>query len=190
MPPAGEGEPVIQSHIWVPMDDTHVVNWMVTWHTQRPLTSEEIQIHVEGKGAHVCDYAPETPEPYGDVRTAANRDNDYFMDWEIHRTKMYCGIPGFGVQDQAVQENQGPGPIVDRTVERLGTSDTAIIQVRKRLLTAAKALRDRGTPAPGVDRAASFCVRSTSIVLPPGANWVEAVKPIVVPRPHHSLTLV
>jgi hypothetical protein len=189
MPPAGEGEPVIQSHIWVPMDDTHVVNWMVTWHTERPLTSEEIQIHVEGKGAHVCDYAPETPEPYGDVRTAANRDNDYFMDWEIHRTKMYCGIPGFGVQDQAVQENQGPTPIVDRTVERLGTSDTAIIQVRKRLLTAAKALRDKGTPAPGVDRPASFCVRSTSIVLPPGANWVEAVKPIVVPRPDQSLTL-
>lgn len=186
MPPAGVGEKVIQSHIWVPMDDTHVVNWMVTWHTERPLTPEEIQLHIEGKGAHVCDYAPATPDPYGDVRTAANRDNDYLMDWEVHRTKMYCGIPGFGVQDQAVQESQGP--VVDRTIERLGTSDSAIIQVRKRLMTAARALSEHGTPAPGVDRPASFCVRSASAVLPAGAPWVDAVKPLVVVRPDQSLT--
>ena len=30
------------------------------------------------------------------------------MDWEVHQTRMYCGIPGFGVQDQAIQESQGP----------------------------------------------------------------------------------
>ena len=121
------------------------------------------------------------------MRTAANRDNDYFMDWDVHRTKMYCGIPGFGVQDQAVQESQGQ--IVDRSIERLGTSDTAIIQVRKRLMAAARALRDRGTAAPGVDVPASFRVRSTSIVLPAGAPWVDAVKPLIVVRPGQSLTL-
>ena len=71
MPPAGAGEKVVQSHIWVPMDDTHVVNWMVTWHTERPLTAEEIQLHVEGKGSHVCDYEPPTSDPYGDVRSAS-----------------------------------------------------------------------------------------------------------------------
>ena len=129
------------------MDDTHLVNWMVTWHPERALTDEEIELNVQGKGAHVCDYAPATSEPYGDMRTAANRDNDYWMDWEVHRTRMFCGIPGFGVQDQAIQESQGD--IVDRTRERLGTSDTAIIQVRRRLMTAARALRDQGTPAPG-----------------------------------------
>ena len=104
---------------------------------------------------------------------------------------MYCGIPGFGVQDQAVQESQGgPGAIVDRSVERLGTSDTAIIHVRKRLMTAARALRDHGTPAPGVDVPTSFSVRSTSIVLPAGAPWVDAVKPLVIARPDQSLTTV
>jgi phthalate 4,5-dioxygenase oxygenase subunit len=188
MPPAGAGEKVIQSHIWVPMDDTHMVNWMVTWHTERPLTPEEIQLHVEGKGAHVCDYAPATSDPYGDVRTAARRDNDYYMDWDAHRMTMYCGIPGFGVQDQAVQESQGA--IVDRTIERLGSSDTAIIQVRKRLMAAARALRDRGTPAPGIDRPRSFCVRSASIVLPAGAPWIEAVRPLIVPGADQGLTLV
>jgi phthalate 4,5-dioxygenase oxygenase subunit len=186
MPPVGIDEEVVQSHIWVPMDDTHVVNWMVTWHTKRPLAHEEIALHVEGKGAHVCDYAAPTSEPYGDVRTAASRDNDYQMDWDVHRTKMYCGIPGFGVQDQAIQESQGL--IVDRTRERLGTSDTAIIQVRKRLLAAARTLRDRNAAPPG-QNPASFLVRSASLVLPPGVDWLEPAKRLVLVRSDQTLTL-
>ena len=187
MPPTDLDERVVQSHIWVPMDDTHVVNWMVTWHPDRKLTREEIQLHVEGKGAHVCDYAPATSEPYGDVRTAANRENDYFMDWEVHRTRMYCGIPGFGVQDQAVQESQGD--IVDRSQERLGSSDTAIIQVRRRMMTAARALREHGTPAPGANPR-SFLVRSTSVVLAPGESWVDGARARVLVRAGDQLTLV
>ena len=185
MPPVGIGEKVVQSHIWVPMDDTHVVNWMVTWHVERPLSPAEIALHVEGKGAHVCDYAPSTSEPYGDVRTAARRDNDYFMDWDAHRSKMFCGIPGFGVQDQAIQESQGPR--VDRSQERLGSSDSAIIQVRRRLMIAARALRDRGEPPPGRDPR-SFCVRSASVVLPPDADWVAAARPLVLVRDDQTLT--
>jgi phenylpropionate dioxygenase-like ring-hydroxylating dioxygenase large terminal subunit len=187
MPPTDLEEKVVQSHIWVPMDDTHVVNWMVTWHPERALAREEIALHVAGKGAHVCDYAPPTSEPYGDIRTAANRDNDYFMDWEAHRTRMFCGIPGFGVQDQAIQESQGS--IVDRSKERLGSSDTAIIQVRRRLLDATQALRERGGPVPGSDPA-SFLVRSASAVLPPGANWVDGAMARILARPGRPLTLV
>ncbi len=187
MPPTDLDERIVQSHMWVPMDDTHVVNWMVTWHPDRPLAHEEIAVHVEGKGSHVCDYAPPTSEPYGDVRTAARRDNDYGMDWDVHRTKMFCGIPGFGVQDQAIQESQGP--VVDRTRERLGTSDTAIIQVRKRLMTAARALRDHGATPPGLDPATTT-VRSASALLAPGENWVEGTNPRIVVRPGQTLTLV
>ena len=186
MPPVGIGEKVVQSHIWVPMDDTHVVNWMVTWHVERPLTQGEIALHIEGKGAHVCDYAPATSEPYGDIRTAACRDNDYFMDWDAHRTRMFCGIPGFGVQDQAIQESQGPR--VDRSQERLGSSDTAIIQVRRRLMTAARALREHGEPPPGGDPR-SFCVRSASLVLAPDGDWVAAARPLVLVRDDQTLTL-
>lgn len=187
MPPTDLEERTVQMHMWVPMDDTHVVNWMATWHPDRPLTEEELATHLGGKGAHVVEYAAPTPEPYGDVRTAANRDNDYFMDWEAHRTRMFCGIPGFGVQDQAIQESQGP--IVDRTQERLGTSDTAIIQVRKRLLSAARALRDRGVPAPAAATPEVFLVRPASVVVAPGADWLAAATPRMVTRPGASLTL-
>jgi phenylpropionate dioxygenase-like ring-hydroxylating dioxygenase large terminal subunit len=186
MPPTDLAGRIVQSHIWVPMDDTNVVNWMVTWNVDRPLTPEELAPHVEGKGSHVIEYAPATSEPYGDIRTAANRSNDYAMDWEVHRTKMFCGIPGFGVQDQAIQESQGP--IVDRTQEHLGTSDSAIIRVRRRLLNAARALREHGTPPPGQDPA-SFLVRSASVVLPPGADWLHGATSSIVVRPGQRLVL-
>jgi phenylpropionate dioxygenase-like ring-hydroxylating dioxygenase large terminal subunit len=52
MPPTDLEARIVQSHIWVPMDDTHVVNWMITWHPDRPLTREELIPHVEGKGSH------------------------------------------------------------------------------------------------------------------------------------------
>jgi hypothetical protein len=158
---------------------------MVTWHPDRPLTSEERALHIAGKGAHVCDYAPATSQAYGDVRTAANRDNDYGMDWELHRTRMFCGIPGFGVQDQAVQESQGA--IVDRTQEHVGSSDTAIIHVRRKLLNAAKALHDRGNVP--TEKPESFCVRSASVVLPPEASWVEGAMARVLVKPGAHLTL-
>ncbi len=184
MPPTDLDSKIAQSHIWVPMDDTHVVNWMVTWHPDRPLTREELIPHVEGKGSHVVEYAPPTPDPYGDIRTAANRANDYGMDWEVHRKKMFCGIPGFGVQDQAVQESQGA--IVDRTEEHLGPSDGGIVRVRRKLLGAARALRDHGTAPPGGDPA-SFCVRPASVVLAPGADWVEGATPRIIVRPGQQL---
>jgi hypothetical protein len=188
MPPTDVDEKIVQSHIWVPMDDTHLVNWMVTWHPERALTEEEIELNVQGKGAHVCDYAPPTSEPYGDIRTAANRDNDYWMDWEVHRTRMFCGIPGFGVQDQAIQESQGEGGMVDRSRERLGTSDTAIIQVRRRLMTAARALRDDARAAPAGDPRC-FRVRSASIVLEPGEPWFDRAMPRMVVTPGAQLQL-
>jgi phenylpropionate dioxygenase-like ring-hydroxylating dioxygenase large terminal subunit len=186
MPPSDIDERMGQSHIWVPMDDKTLINWMVTWHPDRALTEEEIELNIQGKGAHMCDYLPPTSEPYGDIRTSSNRGNDYLMDWEVHRTRMFCGIPGFGAQDQAIQESQGD--IVDRTRERLGTSDTAIIQVRKRLMTAARALRDQGTPPPAGDPRA-FRVRSASIVLKPGENWFDAVMPRMVLTPGEHITV-
>jgi phthalate 4,5-dioxygenase len=184
MPPTDMDAKIVQSHIWVPMDDTHVVNWMVTWHPDRPLTREELIPHVEGKGSHVIEFLPPTSDAYGDIRTADNRSNDYGMDWERHRSKMFCGIPGFGVQDQAIQESQGA--IVDRTQEHLGPSDAGIMRVRRRLLDAARTLRDRNTPPRDADPA-SFCVRSAAVVLAPGEDWVQGAEPRIVVRPGQQL---
>jgi hypothetical protein len=51
------------------------------------------------------------------------------------------------VRDQDAAVTESPGPIVDRSREHLGTSDTAVIQLRKRLIDGARALAEGRPPA-------------------------------------------
>jgi hypothetical protein len=53
-----------------------------------------------------------------------------------------CGIDGIHLQDQAITESMGP--IVDHEWEHLAPSDQMITRTRRRLLMAARALRDQG----------------------------------------------
>lgn len=173
LPPPEAHDPIFQGHAWVPSDDGNLINWTITWHAERPLREEEIAAMETGMGAHVMGFAEPTSEPYGDIRPAARRENDYGMDWQAHQSKMFCGIPGFGMQDRAMTESQGP--IFDRTKERLGTSDTAIIQVRRCLIDAATALANRNSPPPGLDPR-WHRIRSTSLILPRDKVWVDGAR--------------
>jgi hypothetical protein len=58
--------------------------------------------------------------------------------------------------------------------ERLGTSDLAIIAVRRRLLEAAKAMRERGVVPGEISDPASYAVRSDALLLPAEQPWFEA----------------
>lgn len=62
----------------------------------------------------------------------ANVDNWFNQDREAMKNGSYTGIKGFSNQDMACQESMGP--VVDRTREHLGTSDVAIIRMRRRML--------------------------------------------------------
>jgi hypothetical protein len=68
------------------------------------------------------------------------------------------------------------GPIYNRSQEHLGTSDEMVIRTRRRLIDAAKALRDRGAVPPGVDDPSLYHQRSGGVILPREANWLEATK--------------
>ncbi|HEV8586160.1 MAG TPA: Rieske 2Fe-2S domain-containing protein [Methylomirabilota bacterium] len=173
MPPPEVGDdPVFHTHVWIPMDDHRLVNWCVSWHPSRALTSEEIAEFQAGSSIHVMDYAPATNEAYGDIRPAASRPNDYLADWEAQRTRKFFGVPGVGAQDKAITESQAA---YDRTLERLGRADLGIIRVRKRLLDAAQALRAQRVPPPGLD-AASYRVRPAAVLLAKDVPWVEGAQ--------------
>ena len=90
-----------------------------------------------------------------------------------------AGRPVWSLLDHnAGQDNMAwiaQGPIMDRTAEHLGTSDAAIIRVRRKLIAAAKALRDHGTVPPGVDDPTLYTVRSCNVSLPAGSDWEEAL---------------
>jgi phthalate 4,5-dioxygenase len=68
------------------------------------------------------------------------------------------------------------GEIVDHTFEHLAPSDQMITRTRRRLLIAARSLRDQGTAPPCVDQPDIFRqVRSGEAVLP-ARDWQDAYR--------------
>jgi hypothetical protein len=49
-----------------------------------------------------------------------------------------------------------------------------VIRTRRRVINAARALRDRGAVPPGVDRPEVYRYRSGGVILPRSADWLEA----------------
>jgi phthalate 4,5-dioxygenase oxygenase subunit len=179
MPPPEVGDdPLMHAHVWIPMDDDQLANWCISWHPTRAITREEIAEFHAGSSIHVTDYAPATSEAYGDIRPAADRANDYLADWEAQRTRKFFGVPGVGAQDKAITESQG---VFDRSLERLGRADIGIIRVRKRLLEAAVALRERRVAPPGLDPA-TYRVRPASVLLAKEVPWVAGANERLVVR--------
>jgi len=84
------------------------------------------------------------------------------------------------MQDAAIQESMGP--IVDRTKERLVSTDNGIIMARVRMILAVKALTDKGVTPPGVDPLHQR-VRSASIILPPDQAFKIAASEALIARP-------
>lgn len=66
------------------------------------------------------------------------------------------------------------GPIVDRSREYLGSSDTVIIRSRRMLLKALREHREHGTLPFGLDRQIDYSrVRALAIRFPATQNWLE-----------------
>ena len=74
------------------------------------------------------------------------RKNDYLQDRNLMKLGNYTGIKGIPAQDMAMWE--GMGHFADRTSERLGASDVAIVQWRRMMIEAAKSHAE-GAPALG-----------------------------------------
>jgi phenylpropionate dioxygenase-like ring-hydroxylating dioxygenase large terminal subunit len=162
------GVPGVPGHIWVPMDDEHTMVWSVTANPDGPLTDRRgAMVGAQGNGG----YLPDSSDPLGHWRLAANASNDYMRDYEIQQTKTFTGIPSIFLQDQSVTESMGP--IYDRSTEHLGTTDAMVIQVRKRLTDAARLLEETGARPDGADNPDVYGVRSGSVLLPKNVNWIE-----------------
>jgi phenylpropionate dioxygenase-like ring-hydroxylating dioxygenase large terminal subunit len=165
IPPFGDN--AIGGHAWVPSDDEHCWTFSVSWHPTRAFSEQDLDSIESGSWIH----PRKIP---GTFRPIRNKSNDYLIDRQAQRNgSSYTGIFGISEQDTAVQESMGP--IYDRSQEHVGAADTAIIQMRRRLLKAAHDLH-RGVDPPGLDPAA-FRVRSVSVVLPRNVPaWPEAAR--------------
>ena len=168
---------------WVPVDDANTMFWSL----------DPVYPAPEGQGVQPAfavaqgGFKPDTSDWLGRWRLSADRSNDYFIDREQQAAGNFTGVTGIHLQDQAITESMGE--IYARNQEHLGTSDQMVIRTRQRLINAAKALRDHGTPPPAVDEPELYMVRSGGVVLPRDADWLEATSDLRQARPDDYVVL-
>lgn len=124
----------------VPCDDTTTMfYWVQARFDGTPLTEEDRARFQEWSGV-------------GDLDAAFNMDYSVENLWGQDREAMkrergdsfsFSGMTGVQVEDLGVQESMGP--VYDRSKEHLGTSDVAVIRMRRLMIDAARALQ-RGDP--------------------------------------------
>ncbi|MPS25449.1 Rieske 2Fe-2S domain-containing protein [Pigmentiphaga sp.] len=155
---------VCRANFFVPIDDRNCWWYRIRYQPERPLEQGEIEEYDAGD----LDYSRRVPGTY---ESMGNQENDYLIDRGKQRTESFTGIPSAQLQDIAVQESQGE--IADRSIEHLGTSDTAIAQTRRRLINAAQALEEGHSPQEA--RAASqYRIRAIAIALNRSRTFDEA----------------
>jgi phenylpropionate dioxygenase-like ring-hydroxylating dioxygenase large terminal subunit len=164
---------IVSARAWVPLDDHYNLQFVMRARLDRPVTEQEAR-QIRDPFASWGGYVEPGSDPRRRYYTAANIHNDYRLDYDLQK-ELTIGIPFLGnLQDRAMTETMGP--IYDRTQEHLGTTDAMVIFVRRRLIEAARALRDEAVLPANVDDP-SFCrVRPASALLPEGESWISATE--------------
>jgi hypothetical protein len=164
----------VRFRAYVPIDDYNVMVWTVNKvkaEGGRPASPRGTPVLGPGQ----VELLPNTTDWLGRWRLKANLSNDFLVDRELQKSgESYSGIRGIRQQDAAVTGSMGP--IYQRHQEHLGTTDALIIRTRRRLLQAAKALRDEGILPPGVDEPELYAQRSGGVILPRAADWWDATQ--------------
>ena len=124
------------ANVNVPIDDTHTMFYFIAWSDWGP----GIDTEAFRKFCHAR-VGIDLDARYRRIRT---RDNHYLQDRQKMKLGDYTGIPGIPNQDMAMWETMGA--IADRTRERLGASDVAIVQFRRQMLDAVRAFQNGAVP--------------------------------------------
>ena len=158
-------------HIWVPMDDenTMVFNWIFS-KDGAPLNEEDRLERSLGNGPMHVDQTT--------FRSYANKSNNYLLDRDVQRSETFTGIEGINAQDRAIQESMGR--IVDRSREHLGPADKAIIQLRKKLRDAVRAV-EAGENPEGLGTT-YYDLRAGEGVVRRDADWRRELTPTMRPE--------
>ncbi len=150
--------------MYVPIDDDHT--WRMNFVTKGSGDVSRVMVEPTPVNART------TVDPYvnGVRRRSRLPENDYLIDRESQRVASYTGIDSDNAdQDMAVTESMGA--IYDRSHEHLGTTDRAIIRMRRMLIDTAKDLA-KGIEPRGLDASRPFDrIRSAERVLDAGEDW-------------------
>jgi len=152
--PNGEFGQHVQIRGWVPLDDSHTMYWVIWWKRGLSALNQDAPSFKDGTPiggmGRRNEFLPNTSDWLGRFRLAANASNDWGVNRAAQRdNSIYSGIESIHLQDQAVTESMGA--ILDHSFEHLAPSDLMITRTRRRLLMAARALRDKGVAPPGAE---------------------------------------
>ena len=149
----------------VPIDDTHTMFYFIAW-------SDRAGGGVDQEAwRRFCGAQPGL-DLDRDFRHRRNRDNGYLQDRQAMRLGDFTGIRGIPTQDMAMWETMGP--IADRSSERLGASDVAIVEFRNIMVDAVRR-HAAGEPALATHshRPAYVTLQSFEGIVAKGADWTS-----------------
>jgi phthalate 4,5-dioxygenase oxygenase subunit len=159
------------ANVNVPVDDQNTAFYFIAWghpaqtpenETWRKFLRQQIGVDLDAN-----------------YRPLRNIDNRFWQDRQAMKAGNFTGIKGFPNQDIAMWITMGA--MADRTQERLGASDLAVVEFRKQMLSAVHAF-EQGQPAIGTgDLSIPKEVCSFQSIIPKTTDWRQfSTQPITV----------
>jgi phthalate 4,5-dioxygenase oxygenase subunit len=121
----------------VPIDDVNTMFYWIAWHETAGISPAAWRAF--------CGAVPGVDVDPVTFEKTRNAGNDYLQDRAAMQAGDFTGIEGIPAQDMAMWESMGP--IADRSHDKLGSSDRAIVEFRKIALAMARAAADGAPPA-------------------------------------------
>jgi phthalate 4,5-dioxygenase oxygenase subunit len=149
------------ANINVPIDDVNTAFYFIAW--GNPATTPETETWRKFLGQQL---GVDLDEYYRPLR---NRENHFWQDRKAMAAGNFTGITGFPNQDIAMWVTMGP--IADRTTERLGASDLAVVELRKRMLAAVRDFQNGKTAIGTGELTIPASVCSFQAIVPKETDW-------------------
>jgi phthalate 4,5-dioxygenase oxygenase subunit len=149
------------ANVNVPIDDTNTCFYFIAWGhpAQTPETETWRKFLGQTVGVDLDTY----------YRPLRNYDNRFWQDRQAMKAGNFTGIKGFPNQDIAMWVTMGK--IADRSQDRLGASDLAIVEFRKQMIEAVKQFQQDAIAIGTGERQVPANVCSYQQVLPKTDDW-------------------
>jgi phthalate 4,5-dioxygenase oxygenase subunit len=165
------------TQMFVPMDDENTMLYFVKYCYERPIEEEARPMH------HAWSGMRPGIDLDAEFRSTRNRDNHWLQDRAaMQRGESFSGITGVQNEDAVVQESMGR--LYDRTKEHLGTSDIAVIRMRRLMLDSVRRFSEGGEPPLGLREPVDYSrIVADERMIPLGAAWQHLCPPTPSPTP-------
>ena len=154
-------------HAWVPIADEH--HWLYYVHYD-----PEVHPSAGDRERLETAFGHDLIDPKDDYRSRDNLANLHLIDRGRQKTENYTGIRGIVAQDVAMLQSMGP--ILDRSLENIGSKDILVVRLRRYMLKLVRQFMANGE-LPALDGTVSFAdIDSRMVIVPSGMPLPEILE--------------